>query len=459
MNRFLIFFVCLLSVSMVYSQVNIKVVSIPNNTPQPVNIYIAGTMNNWNPGNADFKLVADSLGHYIITFTPTVGAVKFKFTQGSWATVEGTSQGGFVPDRTINYNGQPMTVELSIAGWEGAGNVTSTASPQVSILSESFEIPQLNRKRRIWIYLPKDYQNSEKKYPVLYMHDGQNLFDRATSFSGEWGVDESLDSMNLAGDYGCIVVGIDNGGANRLNEYSPWVNSQYGGGQGDEYVEFLVETLKPYIDINYRTLSDSDNTGIMGGSMGGLISMYAGIRYPEVFGRVGAFSSSYWFSDQSYAQVNDTGVKPTSYFYLIAGSQEGGNQVKDMNEMVETLKARGAEDANVFSQAHADGKHSEWYWEREFPKAYKWLFEKKTSTVSDFTNPTIHVWQNGNVLFIGGGDSINGKQAYLFDTAGKQLVTKVIDQNQITLDTNISSGVYFLKIEGQKSSVKLMWHN
>jgi predicted alpha/beta superfamily hydrolase len=459
MSRFLIFFVCLFLVSKVYSQVNIKLISIPNNTPQPVNIFIAGTMNNWNPGNANFKLVADSLGHYTITFTPTVGVVKFKFTQGSWATVEGTSQGGFIPDRTINYSGQPMTVELSIAGWEGAGNITSTASPQVRILSEAFDVPQLNRKRRVWLYLPKDYQNSQKKYPVLYMHDGQNLFDRATSFSGEWRVDESLDSMNLSGDYGCIVVGIDNGGANRLNEYSPWVNSQYGGGQGDEYVEFLVETLKPYIDSNYRTLKDSDNTAIMGSSMGGLISMYAGIRYPEVFGRVGAFSSSYWFSDQSYAQVNNTGVKAASYFYLIAGSQEGGNQVADMNEMVETLKAKGAGDVNVFNQAHADGKHSEWYWEREFPKAYKWLFEKKTSSVSDIHNASMKVWQSGNVLNIINEKQIAGSLVYIYDVGGRRMMTKVLLDNQISMDPSITSGIYFLKIEGQRGSVKFTWVN
>ncbi|HMR89374.1 MAG TPA: alpha/beta hydrolase-fold protein [Saprospiraceae bacterium] len=459
MSRFYICVFCLFSIVFCYAQVNIKVISIPNNTPQPVNIYIAGTMNNWNPGNADYKLVADSLGQYTITFTPAIGAVKFKFTQGSWATVEGISQGGFIPDRSINYNGQPINVELSIAGWEGSGSITSTASPQVSILSEAFNMPQLNRKRKIWLYLPKDYQNSQKKFPVLYMHDGQNLFDKTTSFSGEWRVDESLDSMILAGDYGCIVVGIDNGGANRLNEYSPWVNTQYGGGQGDEYVEFIVETLKPYIDQNYRTLSDADNTGIMGSSMGGLISMYAGIKYPEVFGRVGAFSSSFWFSDQSYKQVEGTGVSPNSYFYLIAGSQEGGDQVEDMNEMVGTLKSKGAEDINVFSQAHADGKHSEWYWEREFPKAYKWLFEKKTSTLNDFSDASLKVWQSGNILFISSIDEINGKQVSLYDIVGRQIGDKIIGQNQITLDTSFNTGIYFLKIEGQKGGVKFLWQN
>src|SRR5690606_36165183 len=145
--------------------------------------------------------------------------------------------------------------------------------------------------------LPPDYETSAKYYPVLYMHDGQNLFDVRTSFSGEWKVDEHLDSLFLLGDPGCIVVGIDNGGTNRINEYSPWVNPQYGGGQGDQYIEFLIETLKPYIDQNYRTLPDAEHTGIMGSSMGGLISYYGGLTNQNVFGRIGAFSSSFWFSN------------------------------------------------------------------------------------------------------------------------------------------------------------------
>ncbi|MBK7634993.1 MAG: hypothetical protein IPJ13_12445 [Saprospiraceae bacterium] len=108
---------------------------------------------------------------------------------------EGNAQGSFIPDRTATYEGSPQTVELTIAGWEGASTAPSTASAQVRILSDTFLIPQLNRKRRIWMYLPKDYNTSAKTYPVLYMHDGQNLFDKKTSFSGEWGVDESLDSL------------------------------------------------------------------------------------------------------------------------------------------------------------------------------------------------------------------------------------------------------------------------
>jgi predicted alpha/beta superfamily hydrolase len=361
------------------AQLHVIVKKIPANTPVGDDIYIAGNFNGWNPGNASFRLQKDSNAWYRITIQPQPGTVRFKFTRGSWDKVEGTAGGGFIPDRTESYNGQPKTIELEIAGWEDQGGSSggSTAGPGVSIMNTNFFMPQLNRNRRIWIYLPPDYQTSVKKYPVLYMHDGQNLFDRQTSFSGEWKVDESLDSLFQKGDYGCIVVGIDNGGTQRINEYSPWVNPQYGGGQGDAYIRFIVETLKPYIDSTYRTLPEPENTGIMGSSMGGLISMYGGIKYPQVFGKIGAFSSSFWFSSQSYAQVSDTGAGENTYVYMIAGAQEGGNQVKDTERMADLLLEKGLTADRLISKIHADGAHSEWYWAREFPAAYKWLFEKK----------------------------------------------------------------------------------
>ena len=113
------------------------------------------------------------------------------------------------------------------------------------------------------------------------MHDGQNLFDKNTSGYGEWKVDEALDKLYREKGLKLIVVGIDHGGSERLNEYSPFKNEKYGGGKGDAYLDFVVNTLKPYIDSNYRTLSDKKNTGIMGSSMGGLISHYAALKFPK----------------------------------------------------------------------------------------------------------------------------------------------------------------------------------
>ena len=154
------------------------------------------------------------------------------------------------------------------------------------------------------------------------MHDSQNLFDNYYSFAGEWGIDETLNSLFNAGDYGCIVVGVDNGGVERINEYSPWVNASYGGGDGDKYARFIVETLKPYIDQNYRTSPEREKTGIMGSSMGGLISFYIGLKYQEVFSKIGIFSPSFWFSKECYSFGAKT-KKNVSIEYLFSCRRSG----------------------------------------------------------------------------------------------------------------------------------------
>jgi alpha-glucosidase len=195
-----------------------------------------GSLNGWNETNTQFILQPDGFGARVITIPEGTGTVSYKFTRGvSWSTVEGNATGGFLPNRSFTYTGSPQTINLTIQSWEdisGSGT-NSTAAANVQILNNSFFMPQLNRNRKVWIYLPPDYYTSTKTYPVLYMQDGQNLFDNATSFSGEWQVDETLNTLYNQGNYGAIVVGIDNGGSNRLNEYSPWVNPSFGGGQGD----------------------------------------------------------------------------------------------------------------------------------------------------------------------------------------------------------------------------------
>lgn len=368
-------FLLLLLGSTAWGQLTLRVTDIPNNTPPGDDIYVAGNFNGWDPGNAAYILENQGGEVYEITFSPAPGALQFKFTRGSWQTVEGNAGGGFLPNRTYNYSGGQETLEVQILSWEGQGG-NSTAAPNVSVLSQDFYMPQLNRSRRVWLYLPPDYETSGKSYPVLYMQDGQNVFDAATAFAGEWQVDESLNQLFEDGDEGVIVVAIDNGGASRTDEYSPWEHPTYGGGQGGAYVDFIIETLKPYIDGNYRTKPGREHTGIMGSSMGGLISMYAAIEHQEVFSKAGVFSASFWFSSQSYAHVANTGKQADMRIYMIAGEREGnsGEQVADMNAMYNTLLNAGFTNEEVVALSHSDGEHSEWYWAREFPDAYEWLY-------------------------------------------------------------------------------------
>ncbi|HEU0300530.1 MAG TPA: alpha/beta hydrolase-fold protein [Longimicrobium sp.] len=359
--------------------------SVPEGTPPDAVVYVAGTFNGWNPANPAWRLAAVGPGEYALTLPEEVrGPVEFKFTLGSWDRVEADAAGADVPNRrfTVPDDGA-ATYAGEVTAWrDGSPRPAraSTARANVTVLDPAFAIPQLGRTRRVWIYLPPDYATSDKTYPVLYMHDGQNVFDEATSFAGEWGVDEALDSLHAAGDWGAIVVAVDNGGQRRLDEYSPWRNARYGGGEGDAYVDFLAHTLKPWIDARYRTRPDRASTGIAGSSMGGLISLYAALKHPGVFGRAGVFSPAFWFAgDSAFAHARSANPPhPGTRFYVVTGAREGDQPevyVRDHERMVETLHAAGfARGAQVRALVRGDGTHSEGFWRREFPAAYRWLF-------------------------------------------------------------------------------------
>jgi metallo-beta-lactamase class B len=373
---------CLLAVARADAQVTMRL-RVPAATPAD-SVYVAGGFNGWNPGNAAFRLTSEGDGQYAITLPEDVrGPIEFKFALGSWERVETDGAGGGVPNRrfTIPAAGA-VTWTGAVGGWQDPAKVRprkSTRRPTVSVIDTAFAIPQLGRTRRVWVYLPPDYATSHKRYPVLYMHDGQNVFDDSTSGFGEWGVDETMDSLFAAGDPGAIVVAVDHGGPKRLDEYSPWRNARYGGGEGDAYVEFLAHTLKPYIDRRYRTRPGRLNTAVAGSSMGGLISLYAILKYPNVFGRAGVFSPALWFSEQNYAYARAARPPlPGTRIYFVTGAREGDTPevyVNDQRRMIRTLAAAGYRvGAQVDSAIRADGTHSEWFWRREFPRAYRWLF-------------------------------------------------------------------------------------
>ncbi len=380
-----IVFSLLLCAASARAQLTVRVTNAPPVAAGRV-IHIAGSFNAWNPAVASGALAADGNGGWSITLPESVrGSIEFKFTLGSWDTVEQTSSGGDIPNRsfTVPPTGA-ATLDVSIANWRDSTApknrepVKSTATRGVSVISDSFSIPGLARTRRVWIYLPAGYATSKRSYPVLYMHDGQNVFDAATSYAGEWGVDETLDSLHAQ----TIVVAVDNGGAHRMSEYNPWKarNTSLGGGEGVPYMDFLVHTLKPYVDNHYRTLRDRDHTGIAGSSMGGLISLYAALGYPEIFGRAAVFSCACWVARPDVYEFARKAGKPTkgARIYFISGELEtkDGEPARDQREMVDLLVSDGwKRDVNVKSVVSPDGKHAEWFWRREFPAAYLWLFK------------------------------------------------------------------------------------
>lgn len=253
--------------------------------------------------------------------------------------------------------------------------IISTKSDNVSLLEKEFMYGELIKiSHKIWLYLPPNYTNSIKKFPVIYMHDGQNLFDDATSYIGEWKIDETLNELFKKTGKGFIVVGIENAGEQRINEYTPFKNEKYGGSKGNIYIDFLINEVKPYIDKNYRTKTNAKNTAIIGSSLGGLISFYGGLKYPIVFGKIGALSTSFWFSDEIYTFAEENGNQKKSKIFFLVGDKEGEGMVPDTKKMEKLLIKSGFPSKNIQTKIVAEGKHNETLWETNFLEVITFLF-------------------------------------------------------------------------------------
>lgn len=360
---------------------------LPANNPSNSSIFIAGNFNGWNPQHKDYQFQKND-GGYFIELSLNPGSYEYKITRGGWDKVECTFDGNDIDNRSFKIESDAKDVVLiqtvAIAGWKdmlaSSNQKKTTAGKNVQIIDTAFFIPQLNRTRRIWVYIPPTYSSFKKKYPVLYMHDGQNVFDDATSFSGEWGVDEAIDTLGLRINE-CIVVGIDNGGNERMSEYSPydfkWQTGQNSFANikalGDKYVDFLVKALKPFIDKKYRTLKNKENTFTAGSSMGGLISMYALLKYPKKIGGAGVFSPAFWTAPRIFDDIRAKGKKVKSKIYFYAGDDESESMVPMTIRAFNDIHRVSKSDLSMVIRA--EGKHNEQRWRIEFPGFYEWLMK------------------------------------------------------------------------------------
>lgn len=263
------------------------------------------------------------------------------------------------------------TLAFSISAQERA----HTAAENVKVIETPLHFPRLERERQIRIYLPPNYAESKKRYEVLYMHDGQNLFDDATSFVGEWGVDEVLNELYKTNGLELIVVGIDNGQQHRMLEMAGWNHEKYGKAEGQEYMEFITRVVKPYVDQKYRTLPSWQHTGIMGSSMGGLISHYAMFQYAGYFSKAGIFSPSYWYSEGAFEQAKSFKLTPEVKLYLYMGGKEGPSMVDSFNRMIELFQEQGYAE-QMRTKINPKGEHSERFWRAELKEALLWLYGK-----------------------------------------------------------------------------------
>jgi predicted alpha/beta superfamily hydrolase len=248
----------------------------------------------------------------------------------------------------------------------------------------------LRNHRDVIVYLPPDYDvDKRKKYPILYLQDGQNLFDGTTSFTygQEWRVDETAQSLIEAGKIEpLIIVGIYNAGHERTDEYTPTHDAKRKtGGKAELYGRMLIDELKPFIDANYRTLNHARHTGLGGSSLGGLVSLYLGLKHPEVFSRLAVVSPSVWFDDKTIVRYVEALTKrPNVRIWLDTGTKEGGSAeesqetVANARLLLGTLIRKGwklGRDLIYFEKD--DAEHNENAWAARVEPMLQFLFPRR----------------------------------------------------------------------------------
>jgi predicted alpha/beta superfamily hydrolase len=233
--------------------------------------------------------------------------------------------------------------------------------------------PQLESRRDIDLFLPPSYSRTRRRYPVIYMQDGQNLADPERAFAGTWRLPDALSQLARRG-IEAIVVGIPNSGPGRIREYSPFADVRHGGGAGDAYLAFVERTVKPLVDRRVRTRPERAATGIFGSSMGGLLSLYAYFRAPETFGLAGAMSPSLWFGGHALPAYIASAGAPPGRLYIDAGTAEGTDTLGDARELARVLDGKGyVRDESFRFTVVEGGRHEEAHWAGRLVPALEFL--------------------------------------------------------------------------------------
>lgn len=260
---------------------------------------------------------------------------------------------------------------------EWVASLEHTASPNVQILTDTITIDYLGTKRSLAIYLPANYESDTLDYPVIYFLDGQSLFDQKIQEDTEWQLDEVIDSLGRLGQEQAIVVGIYNS-EERMTEYKPFPSTRWysdmSGTTGDKHAEWIATDLKTWVDAHYRTQSEAKTTTIGGASLGGLMSYYMLMEYPEVFGAAIVFSPSYWVNETVYTlHENNPRVKEQK-IYFNAGELETPT-VESIQKMYQILLDYGVPAENMKLDVEKEVGHWHITWEQGFKKAYPWIVQ------------------------------------------------------------------------------------
>lgn len=312
---------------------------------------------NWNSGLAMTKGANDT---WTLTFDNLQGELEFKplLDDVTWS-------------RGPNYRVQGgATVDVYPHFTQVAG--------QWSRRWPNFSSTLLGNTRGVWVYLPPTaIENSTARFPVIYMHDGQNLFDPNYAFGGQtWKVAEALDTAAEDGSFAeAIVVGPENAGAARIDEYTPTVDSTYGGGNSTLYLRMLIEELKPKVDAELPVKTGREDTYLVGSSLGGLVSSWAGVQRPDVFGHIGAFSPSTWWDNLVLLTfVGQTQAAPNRPLSVYVDCGTSGDGQAETDQLAAAYRTAGYVGGQTLKYVvEPGGTHSEPSWARRLPAALQFL--------------------------------------------------------------------------------------
>lgn len=340
-------------------------------------IYITGNFNDWNAKDPHYKLKKEDKHNFYISIPDSSlpGNIEYKFTKGGWENVEMDLDEKITPNRRVKKGKKVVNdkVEKWRLNW---GPFKKEFFPIIELIDDKFYIPQLDRTRKVWALLPYDYYESDKSYPVLYLQDAQNLFEDGSYF-GNWEIDKKLSLLAEYGRGDIIIIAIDHGGEKRIDEYLFDNDTISKGSEGKKYIRFITDTLKHYVDENYRTKREREFTGIGGSSLGALISIYSGFLYPEVYSKLLIFSPSLWVEPHNRFPMLSFNKPYKTKVYIYGGGREGSQLVRRIELFKKTLELWEKQtmfDFNIRTHINPEGSHNEFYWSQEFPIAAEWLF-------------------------------------------------------------------------------------
>lgn len=377
---------CLLAANIAAQKVRV-VVKVPGDTPANDPVYIAGSLpsvGNWKPDGV--KLARRPDGSYAGDLDLEPGqTLEFKINRGTWETVEKNADGSERANRSVAIDASTKQIDVTVDRWASGAAPAAKASTVVGTLKlHTIDSVPLKLPRTIRVWLPPGYDaDPNDRFDVLYMHDGQNCFDRATSaFGNEWEIDETLTKLIAEKQIRpIIVVGIDNGLTNRINEYTYTADPKHGGGGAATHAQFLLDEVKPLVEKTYRTNTGKGHTFIGGSSLGGVISLEVARRHPNTFGGVIAMSPAIWWADQSLTkdiEADAAGLAGTRVWIDMGTRERMGDEkdrfVEDERRLDAALAKHAVEHRLVIEEG---AEHNEPAWARRFPEAVTYVLHSK----------------------------------------------------------------------------------